>query len=174
MSKKINSLNGWPYCIESKFAVVDGFSLIEVMVTMIILAFGMLGVAGLLVGGVSNAASSEATAKATQLSADMADRMRANPTVAISASSEYITSYTDTAPSSPASVAQLDKQVWMNALATQLPGGVGKITVDNTNRKVVIQVRWSNCMGTLSDAEKTTCTDNPATGFKYVNFELRM
>lgn len=154
--------------------LVAGFSLIEVMVTIVILAFGMLGVAGLLVAGVSNVASSEATAKATQLASDMADRMRANPTVAISATSEYITNFTDTAPSSPTSVALLDKQVWMNALAAQLPGGAGKITVDNTNRKVVIQVRWSNCMGALSDADRITCTDNPATAFKSVNFELRL
>jgi type IV pilus assembly protein PilV len=151
-----------------------GFSLIEVMVTIVILAFGMLGVAGLLVGGVSNAASSEATAKATQLASDMADRMRANPTVAISATSEYITNFTDTAPVNPTTVAQRDKQAWMNALAAQLPEGAGKITVDNTNRKVVIQVRWSNCLGTLTDQERTTCADDAGAAFKYLYFELRL
>ena len=48
-----------------------GFSLIEVLVTMLVLAFGLLGVAGLLVGGVSNASSSEAFSKASQLAADI-------------------------------------------------------------------------------------------------------
>jgi prepilin-type N-terminal cleavage/methylation domain-containing protein len=48
-----------------------GFSLIEVLVTMVILAFGLLGVAGLLVGGVSNAAGSEAFSKASQLAAQL-------------------------------------------------------------------------------------------------------
>ncbi|MFZ3127389.1 MAG: type IV pilus modification protein PilV [Rhodoferax sp.] len=151
-----------------------GFSLIEVMVTIVILAFGMLGVAGLLVGGVSNAASSEATAKATQLAGDMADRMRANPTVAISATSEYITAYADAPASTPSTIAQKDKSEWLRALAAQLPDGDGKISVDNTARKVVIEVRWNNCMGTLGDADRTSCADNSATAFKYINFELRL
>jgi type IV pilus assembly protein PilV len=151
-----------------------GFSLIEVMVTMVVLAFGMLGVAGLLVGGVSNAASSEAMAKANQLASDMADRMRANPAVALSATSKYITAYADSAPTSPASVAEKDVKVWLDALATQLPGGDGRIEVDNTNRKVTISVRWSNCMGILNDTDRQQCIDNPATAFKEIKFELRL
>lgn len=153
-----------------------GFSLIEVMVTMMILSFGLLGIAGLLVSGVSNAASSEAMTKASQLAADMADRMRANPTVALSATSEYITAYTDNPPASPASIAQNDKKVWLEALAAQLPQGDGKITSFSSGgtRKMVIEVRWSNCLGTTSDADRTACTDNSATAFKTVTFELRL
>jgi len=153
-----------------------GFSLIEVLVTMLILAFGLLGVAGLLVGGVSNAAASESFAKASQLAADMADRIRANPAVALSATSEYITTYTDTPPSSPTTIAQQDKKVWMEALAAQLPQGKGRIynTVSGGQRQYNIEVRWSACFGALSDADHTSCTDNPATAFRTFNFELRL
>ncbi|HAL40331.1 MAG TPA: type IV pilus modification protein PilV [Polaromonas sp.] len=151
-----------------------GFSLIEVMVTMVILSFGLLGIAGLLVNGVSNASGSEAMAKASQLAADMADRIRANPVVGVSATSEYITTYADTPPSSPVTIAMKDKKDWLEALAAQLPQGDGQITVDNTLRKVVITVRWSNCLGTLNDADRTACTDNAATAFKTVSFELRL
>ncbi len=153
-----------------------GFSLIEVLVTLVILSFGLLGVAGLLVSGVSNAASSEAMSKASQLAADMADRIRANPQVALSATSEYITTYADTAPSSPVSTAMSDKKEWLNALAAQLPQGDGKITstVSGGQRKLEIEVRWSNCLGTLSDAARTLCTDNSAAAFKTVTFELRL
>lgn len=153
-----------------------GFSLIEVLVTMVILSFGLLGVAGLLVSGVSNAASSEAMSKASQLAADMADRIRANPVVAVSATSEYITTYADVAPSSPATIAQRDKKEWLDALAAQLPQGDGKITntVSSGQRKVEIEVRWSNCLGTLSDAARILCTTNSAASFKTVTFELRL
>jgi type IV pilus assembly protein PilV len=151
-----------------------GFSLIEVMVTIVILAFGLLGVAGLLVGGVSNAASSEAMAKANQLASDMADRMRANPLVAISSGSEYITTYADSSPSTPTSVAKKDVKAWLDALSTQLPGGDGKIEVDNPTRKVTISVHWSNCMGILNDTDRQLCIDNPATAFKEIKFELRL
>ena len=153
-----------------------GFSLIEVLVTLVILAFGLLGIAGLMVSGISNTASSEAQSKASQLAADMADRMRANPAVALSATSEYITKYEDDAPANPATIAQADKKAWLDALAAQLPQGDGKITssVGAGQRKMDIEVRWADCLGTLSDAERTSCKDNPATAFRTVSLELRL
>jgi len=161
----------------------SGFSLIEVLVTMLILAFGLLGVAGLLVGGVSNAAGSESFAKASQLAADMADRIRANPAVALSATSEYrtnVTTYGESPPSSPTTIAQQDKKVWMEALAAQLPQGQGKITntVGGGARQFNIEIRWSKCFGTLSDEDRSTgannCTDNPDAAFRTFNFEMRL
>lgn len=143
---------------------------------MLILAFGLIGVAGLLVSGVSNAASSEAMTKANQLAADMADRIRANPVVALSATSEYLTAYTDTPPATPATIAQQDKKVWMEALAAQLPQGKGRITntVGGGQRQYNIEVRWAACLGTISDADRTACQNNPAAAFKTINFELRL
>lgn len=164
-----------------------GFSLIEVLVTVLILAFGLLGVAGLLVKGVSNAASSEAMSKASQLASELADRMRANPTIAISSGSQYLLNTGDanaaavnwtadkpTDVEAATSVALKDKQDWMKALEAQLPLGRGRVTNDDSARKVLIEVAWSSCMGTISDAEKTACTDNSATAFKKIMFELRL
>lgn len=153
-----------------------GFSLIEVLVTMLVLSFGLLGVAGLLVNGVSNAASSEAYSKANQLASDMADRIRANSAVALSATSEYITTYNDTVPSAPTTIALKDKKAWMEALAAQLPQGKGRIynTVSGGARQINIEVRWSNCLGTINDADRTSCTNNAANTFRTVNFELRL
>ena len=153
-----------------------GFSLIEVLVTVLILSFGLLGVAGLLVKGVSNAAGSEATSKANQLILDMADRMRANSTNALSASTEYLLSYGDAVPTAITSIALQDKKDWMNAIAAQLPAGQGKIsnTVAGGARKVSIGVRWSACLGTISDADTTACTDNSATAFRYMEMEIRL
>ncbi len=164
-----------------------GFSLIEVLVTVLILAFGLLGVAGLLVKGVSNAASSEAMSKASQLAGDLADRMRANPTIAISSGSEYLlntglanaeavrwTGAKPTDAEAATSVALKDKQDWMKALEAQLPLGRGRVTNVDSDRKVVIEVAWSNCMGTISDADQTSCTDNSGAAFKKIMFELRL
>lgn len=163
-----------------------GFSLIEVLVTMLILSFGLLGVAGLLVGGVSNAAASESLNKANQLASDMADRIRANPTVALGATSEYLINansawegkphlWVETAPTGT-SIAQEDVKAWMAAIAAQLPSGRGRIynTVGGGARQVNIQVAWSSCFGTLSDAETTKCRDDSATAFRSINFELRL
>lgn len=156
-----------------------GFSLIEVLVTMLILAFGLLGVAGLLVSGVSNAAGSEAMAKANQLAADMADRMRANPVAALSATSQYLTNVStwgEAPPSSPTTIALQDKKAWMEAVAAQLPQGEGKITnsVAGGARQVDIWIRWSNCFGTINDVDRTACINNSATAFRTIRFELRL
>jgi len=163
-----------------------GFSLIEVLVTMLILAFGLLGVAGLLVGGVSNAAGSESLNKANQLASEMADRMRANPAIALNATGEYLhnenvanegqpQSWSDPAPVGT-SIAINDLNAWLNAIATQLPSGRGRIysTVSGGARQVNIQIAWSSCFGTLSDADQTKCRDNSATAFRLINFELRL
>ncbi|MFN0160373.1 MAG: type IV pilus modification protein PilV [Burkholderiales bacterium] len=55
-----------------------GFTLVEVMVAIVILSFGLLGVAGLMVLGIQNTYSSQQRSTATQLAYDMIDRMRSN------------------------------------------------------------------------------------------------
>lgn len=143
---------------------------------MLILSFGMLGVAGLLVSGVSNAASSEAMAKATQLANEMADRIRANSAAALSAGSEYNIAYT-ASPATGTSVAKTDVMEWRTAIGKQLPSGSGAITVDVAGgaRKVTIQVHWNNCLGTLNDTEKAGCKNQTGTSlFKEVKYEMRL
>ncbi|MEE9343980.1 MAG: type IV pilus modification protein PilV [Methylococcales bacterium] len=74
-----------------------GFTLFEVLVSLVILCCGMLGMAGLQVSGLRSSATSSYRTDATQLSYDIADFMRAN-TAAVSsndfANIEY--SYNDT------------------------------------------------------------------------------
>lgn len=55
-----------------------GFSLIEVLVTIVILSTGMLGIAALYVESLKSGQSALARTKAINLAADMADRIRVN------------------------------------------------------------------------------------------------
>ena len=55
-----------------------GFTLTEVLVAVVILAFGLLGIAGLMVVGIQFTHSSQQRSIATQLASDMIDRMRSN------------------------------------------------------------------------------------------------
>lgn len=155
----------------------SGISLIEVLVTLLILTFGLMGVAGLLVNGIANSSSSEYVAKANALAADMADRIRANPstTGAMSASTGYNFSYAATAPTSPTDIVDKDKKEWLEALAAQLPGGDGRITATNTgaDRKFIIDVQWSNCLGTLSQTDAGSCK-NGTDLKKTISLELRL
>jgi len=57
-----------------------GFTLIEVLVTIVIVSVGLLGLAGLQINGLRANMSSETRSKATLLASDIVERMRANLT----------------------------------------------------------------------------------------------
>jgi type IV pilus assembly protein PilV len=57
----------------------SGFTLIEVLVTIVVVSIGLLGLAGLQINGLRANMSSEARSKATLLANDIVERMRANP-----------------------------------------------------------------------------------------------
>jgi type IV pilus assembly protein PilV len=80
----------------------SGFTLIEVLVTVVVLAVGLLGLAGLQTASLGNNQNAYYRSQATQLAYDMADRMRANRANArLFAGSAYIA----TVPPAPAQVA---------------------------------------------------------------------
>lgn len=56
----------------------DGFSLIEVMVSILVLAVGVIGAAGMQLSAMRTSQQSGLHTTALQLAAEMADRMRAN------------------------------------------------------------------------------------------------
>ena len=55
-----------------------GFTLVEILITIIVLSIGLLGLAGLQISGLRANMSSEARSKATVLANDIAERMRTN------------------------------------------------------------------------------------------------
>ncbi len=58
---------------------ITGFTLIEVLVTIVVVSIGLLGLAGLQIDGLRANMSSESRSKATLLADDITERMRANP-----------------------------------------------------------------------------------------------
>jgi type IV pilus assembly protein PilV len=61
----------------------SGFTLVEAVVALVVLAVGMLGIAGLYIEGLRSSHSALARTTAVNLAADMADRIRANPTATV-------------------------------------------------------------------------------------------
>ena len=116
----------------------QGFSMVEVLVTMVIIAFGLLGVAGLLTAGLRNNQSSQLRTQASILAYDMAERMRANRAAALSG--QYNGTPTD-------ATALSDKTSWNAQLAAKLPSGTGTIvTVKPPNDLVTftITIQWDD------------------------------
>ena len=119
-----------------------GFSLIEVLVSIVVLSVGLLGVAALQVGGLRVSQSSFYRAQAAQLATDMADRLRANAGEARSCE----LAIGDATPESPANTCERDLAEWRSRLLA-LPGGTGGVDVDLASNLVTITVQWDDARG---------------------------
>ncbi len=123
----------------------SGFTLIEVLIAMVVLAIGLLGLAGLQVTSLKNNQSAYNRSQATQLAYDLADRMRAN----FAGVSSYTTGTAaavanckNTTGCSPAEMAVNDLFEWNSAISSALPnGGTGTISV--TGGVYRITISWS-------------------------------
>jgi type IV pilus assembly protein PilV len=121
-----------------------GFSLIEVLVTMVVISFGMLGIAGVIVNSLKNNQSAYARSQASVLANDIIDRMRANRTTAEDASRPYnFNNLTTTETPSGSGVVLNDLTEWSTSLARSMPSGRGSIAIDATN-KVTVIVQWDD------------------------------
>lgn len=114
-----------------------GVSMIEVLVTVVILAVGLLGVAGLQITGLSSGQNAYLRTIATQQAYDMADRMRAN-LAGVQANNYNAIAGTGTNPNcistscTATQIAQYDAWEWNNNNALYLPSGTGAVCKDST------------------------------------------
>jgi type IV pilus assembly protein PilV len=135
----------------------SGFTIVEVLVSLVILSIGLLGVAKLVLYSAHSNDSAYLRSQATQLAYEIIDNMRANPTAA--AAGNYNTALT-TAAVNPgysclnaacpvaANLAAYDLYVWKTRLAAPtgaLPSGEGSVTVSATAPiMATIVVQWDD------------------------------
>lgn len=128
----------------------NGFTLIEVLVTLVIMAVGMLGLAGMQATSLKNTESSYQRSQATQMAYDMLDRMRANKAGVDSGSYDSITttaasgSDCESAVCTPSTMAGYDDEKWHEQLASLLPSGTGSVTGSGTGSVFTITVSWDD------------------------------
>ncbi|HHI93923.1 MAG TPA: type IV pilus modification protein PilV [Gammaproteobacteria bacterium] len=157
--------------MEKNRQTMRGFTLTEVLVTLVVLAIGLLGLAGLQASSLKHNNNAYQRTQATLLAYDMLDRMRANP-MGIE-NGDYDTVDTGTTPTNPACVgtsctpAQLaanDVYEWATRLTTVLPSGRGVIAGTAPNAPFTVTIMWddqrtgatgTNCDPT--DANDMTC-----------------
>lgn len=140
---------------------VEGVSLIEVMVAILVFSIGLLGIAMLQMRGAQFTKESGSRTSAIILARSLADAMRANPAGAHPAggvaNSAYLydgtTSYTaadcaSTTLDSPANVAKRDLACWRVALGNALPAPadnkpLATVTADNALGTLIVTVSWT-------------------------------
>lgn len=134
--------------IMHKIVRSNGFSLIEVLIAIVIMAVGLLGIAGLQVIGLKSNHSSYMRTQATFQVAAIFDRMRANRTQALN--NAYVISLGSAASGS--SLANQDLIAWKNELAVLLPSGDGAIACNSGVCSVTVQ--WTDLQNNGSRASQ--------------------
>ena len=126
---------------------VQGFTLIEVLIALVIMSVGMLGIAGLYVHSMQAGRTSLFRHHAVTLAGDVADRIRANPTAAAAyagagADNNCIDGGIDC---TPAQMASNDILIWGQQAANSLPTGTVVIVFDNAPSPPTYQitVQWN-------------------------------
>ncbi len=130
-----------------------GVTLIEVLVTVIVLAIGLLGIAGLQLNSLRFTYSAYQNSQATIMTNDVLDRMRANrPAAETGAYNIALGSTPGTASCvgtgancTFATMASADLFEWKQALATVLPSGDGSV-VQNGDL-FLITIQWDDSRG---------------------------
>jgi type IV pilus assembly protein PilV len=130
-----------------------GFTLVEALVSVLIMSIGLLGVAGLQTRSLGSTNTASKRSQAVLLASDLADRMRANRVAAdLTAASNYTNiaaadnacraaHYTHThnpAVCTPVQLAADDLQDWNTRIAALLPTGSGVVCQDSTPNDGVV------------------------------------
>lgn len=125
-----------------------GIALIEVLVTALVLAVGIMGMAGLQMKSVQFNQASYLRSQANVLAYDVMERMRLNRTRA--RAGDYDMDFGQSM--SGTSLARQDLRAWSTLLSSTLPNGQGH--VDCGEDTCTVEVRWKES----ADANAVTAT----------------
>ncbi|HCB11956.1 MAG TPA: type IV pilus modification protein PilV [Gammaproteobacteria bacterium] len=134
-----------------------GFSLLEILITLVIIAVGLMGFAGMMVKSGKNNRIAMHRSLATLYAYDIIDCMRVNRTAATTGA-YTLGNFGDVLTGS--TVAVNDVNSWQAALSTVLPAGKGKITF--AGNTVTVEVQWTETVGAGETGDCSTTPPGPA------------
>lgn len=133
-----------------------GMSMTETLVAVVVLAVGLLGVAGMQTTNIRNSQSASQRTMAVVLVSNMAERIRANR--ALAGSGVFALAKTCDALSLSGSIQNVEKTNWLAEIRLAL-GAVntscGEVVYDQTNRQYSVIVSWSDARGTAGAASQS-------------------
>jgi type IV pilus assembly protein PilV len=144
-----------------------GFTLVEVMVALVVIAVGMLGIAGLYLEGLRASRTSIYVTAATTLAGDLAERIRSNPAggAAYGGNGPGADNGCVNGPvnCAPAPLAADDWFHWLQDVQSRLPGGVAAnvaVTAGVAGTHYQITLSWPE-IGRPDPASYTMAVDLP-------------
>jgi type IV pilus assembly protein PilV len=154
-----------------------GFTLVEIMVAMLVLAIGLLGLAGLQANGLRQNTNALYRTFAMMQAYDMADRIRVNVAGREAGAYDSITTgipgaqNCTTATCLPNEIAAFDAWEWNTLNSQLLPSGTGSVSVAGVapNQMFTVTVMWDE---ERTGATGTNCGGNPAVDLKCYSFNF--
>jgi type IV pilus modification protein PilV len=124
-----------------------GFTIIETMVALLVVAAGIIGVAALYEDRVHANTDAELHARAVKLAQEIATRINANETARIGYLGTIgVVCDPSAKPKVPQDAAAIEASCWQDDVEAQLPSGMGSIARDTTTNPIayVVAVSWSS------------------------------
>jgi type IV pilus assembly protein PilV len=149
-----------------------GLTLLEVLIAVVVLAIGLLGVAGLQLAALQNGQQSYLRSQASTLAYEIADRMRANRGQAI-LGAYMLNASTSTTPVAPAAPAvdcnstnctpaqfvQSDLSTWYTNVTNTLPAGAARIICGTPTAAVACTAGSLQTVQIIWDEQRTGATN---------------
>lgn len=154
-----------------------GFSLLELLVTLVVLSIGLLGLGLMQTTGLGLTKTAYARTQAMMLASDIADRIRANEGAAANYVGNSATTPSGAKP--PCTVGSIclgpalaasDMTDWSNRLLLELPGGAGQILdaaavpAACTGTPTTVGVGFMRVLIKWNEANSATITENRTGG----------
>ena len=127
-----------------------GFTLIEVLVSLLVLSVGLLGIGKLVLFSARANDSAYLRGQATEFAYEILDNMRANRTVAVTQGYDTTMASAPTNPGTcfdspcPTTLAQYDVYTWKTRLGQALPSGEASVVTAGTPTTATITVQWDD------------------------------
>lgn len=133
-----------------------GFTLLEVLVAIVVLSFGVLGVVGLQAAALQANKEARYQSSAVRLGRELGDLMRGNKGLAVTtsaATNPYLVDFDGTLPTttadcysaacvSPTEVAEFNIREWLGRVDAELPGVRVKVCFDATPYTAAGMPQW--------------------------------
>lgn len=126
-----------------------GFSMLEVLISILVLSIGALGAAGMQIAALKDTGSASSRYRAASLAGGMADTLRVERTAAITGGSDFASAL---ASGSCTTAGTTPVARWINQIDCELPGGKGRVVIDTFTKRAIVTVQWDDSRGNAGSA----------------------
>ena len=122
----------------------SGTSMLEVLVSIVVLTIGALGAAGMQISSLRDTGSASNRFRAVSLAQGMSDSLRADRSSAVKGGGQFESAIAAGACTA-ADVVPVTR--WQNQIACDLPSGKGGVSVDTFTKRAIVTVEWDDSRG---------------------------